>query len=298
MNFSQSQQGCSQRQQFQSQQAFTQSYTPPTVDRQHLMTLPPASRSAFFHNILVQTTAIYILPNGSFSKLQDWVASSIHLTHPNSQKDTFAFEAAQIFYSLNEFAISITTLPHFISWTINNVLKPSLLITRLAVLYGPPTNPGVGNEELSGILELPSLRNLRLIFQDYEFKGFGPSRWLRPDISVISSLSSLPNLSLKLQRANTSRGLDAVPDDIDVDRDELKDITVFLKEPTAEEERMVWEMYRVVSEYAGPRASFVGILTEMGWNDRVAEHVVEELSPRVGVKEWLAEERDVEMGDG
>jgi hypothetical protein len=262
------------------------------------MTLPPASRSAFFHNILVQTTAIYILPDGSFSKLQDWVASSIHLTYPNSQKDTFAFEAAQTFYSLNEFAISITTLPHFISWTIKNVLKPSLLITRLAVLYGPPTNPGVGNEALSGILELPSLRDLRLVFQDYEFKGFGPSRWLRPSISVISSLSSLPSLSLKLQRANTSRGLDAEPGDIDIDRDELKDVTVFLKEPTAEEERMVREMYRVVTEYAGPRASFVGILTEMGWNDRVAEHVVGELSPRVGVKGWLVEERDVEMGDG
>jgi hypothetical protein len=246
----------------------------------------------------VQTTAIYILPNGSFSKLQDWVASSIHLTNPNSQKDTFAFEAAQTFYSLNEFAIPITTLPHFISWTINNVLKPSLLITRLAVLYGPPTNPGVGNEAFSSILELPNLRDLRLVFQDYEFKGFGPSRWLRPSISVISSLSSLPNLSLKLQKANTSRGLDAEPDDIDVDRDELKDITVFLKEPTAEEERMVREMYRVVREYAGPRASFVGILTEMGWNDRVAEHVVGELSPRVGVKGWLAEERDVEMRDG
>jgi hypothetical protein len=160
MSFSQSQQGFSQRLQFQSQQAFTQqqtqSYTPPTVDRQHLITLPPASRSAFFHNILVQTTAICILPNGSFSKVQDWVASSIHLTPPNSQKDTSAFEAAQTFYPLNEFAIYITTLPHFISWTKNNVLKPSLLITRLAVLYGPPTNPGVGNEALSSILHRSS----------------------------------------------------------------------------------------------------------------------------------------------
>jgi hypothetical protein len=98
--------------------------------------------------------------------------------------------------------------------------------------------------------------------------------------------------------ANTSRGLDAESGDIDVDRDELKDVTVFLKEPTAEEESMVREMYRVVSEYAGLRASFVGILMEMGWNDRVVEHVVGELSPRVGVKGWLAEERDVEMGDG
>jgi hypothetical protein len=92
------------------------------------------------------------------------------------------------------------------------------------------------------MLELPNLRNLLLVFQGYEFKGFGPSCWLRPSISFISSLSSLPNLSLKLQRANASRRLDAEPNDIDVDRDELKDITVFVKEPTAEEERVVREI--------------------------------------------------------
>jgi hypothetical protein len=298
MSFSQSQQTFTQ----QSQQQL-QSSTPRTTDYQHLRTLPQNERVAFFQRALVQPTTIYILPNGSFSKLEAHVATSLHLTTPQSANATLAHEASFIFYTLNAFAISITLLPHLTTWTINNTFKPSLLITRLVVLYGPPTNPGGGNEELSCLLQLPNLRGLRLVFQDYEFKGLGPHYWLRPSLSVILPLASLPHLRLKLQRAVCSRGLDAQPEDIDTEDRNLVDVTDYLREPTKEEERVVKEMYRVVGEYKGPRASFEGILTEMGWSGEMAGLVVDQLSPRVAVKGWREEERrrglgEVEMSGG
>jgi hypothetical protein len=289
----------------QTQQAFTQQQIPPNtsgiIDRQHLTALQSASRTSILVNCLVQPTPIYILPNGSFSKLQG--PSAIHLTNPQSQNDAIAQEATQIFYSLNEFAVSITTLSSFLSWT-TNAIKPSTFITRLAVLYGPPTSPGGGNTELRGLIELPNLRSLRLIFQDYEFKGFGPYSWLRPNISTISSLAILPNLSLKLQLVICSRGPDSAPEDIDTDDERMKDVTSYLIVPTEQEERIVEESFRVCREYKGPRSSHEGILVEMGWSDRDAAWVVWELRARVEVKRWWEEEKrvagamDVEMSSG
>jgi hypothetical protein len=289
MSFSQSQQTFTQ----QSQQRLQSSISGTTDHR----TLPQNERTAFFQRALVQPTTIYILPNGTFSKLEAHVATSLHLTTPHSANDTLAHSAAFIFYTHNTFAISITLLHHFATWTINHTFKPSHFITRLVVLYGPPTNPGGGNEELSCLLQLSNLRNLRLIFQDYEFKGLGPHYWLRPSLSVISSLASLPYLNLEIQRAICSRGLEAQPEDIDAEDRNLVDVTDYLKEPTEEEERAVREMYRVVKEYHGPRADFQGILVEMGWSERMAALVVKRWSPRVAVKGWREEERRRGLGE-
>jgi hypothetical protein len=295
-----------------SQQAFTQQQQIPSsgpINGQHLTSLPPHERATIYQQYLVQQTPISILPNGSFSKLQSPLASSLHLTNPHSQNDTLALEASQTFYSLNTFAISITTLPSFLSWTLNTNppfplnFKPSSFITCLAILYGPPTSPGGGNEELRGLLQLPNLRNLRLIFQDYEFKGLGPQYWLRPSLSVIDSLASLPHLSLTLQLGICLHGLDGRPEDLDTEDVRLRDVTSYLRNPSEEEERVVREMYRVIEGYRGPRASFEGILCEMGWSESDARKVVGELSPRVAVNGWREEERrrglgEVEMSGG
>lgn len=288
----------------QSQQTFTQqsqqrlqSSIPGTTDYQTLRTLPQNERAGFFQRALVQPPTIYILPNGSFSKLEAHVATSLHLTNPHSANDTLAHEAAFIFYTHNSFAIPINLLHYFATWTINNTFKPSHFITRLVVLYGPPTNPGGGNEELRCLLQLSNLRNLRLIFQDYEFKGLGPHYWLRPSLSVISSLASLPYLNLELQCAICLHDLEAQPEDIDTEDTHLVDVTDYLKEPTEEEERVVKEMYRVVREYRGPRASFEGILMEMGWSEEIAGLVVNRWSPRVAVKGWREEERRRGLGE-
>ena len=147
------------------------------------------------------------------------------------------------------------------------------------------------------MLQLSNLRNLRLIFQDYEFKGLGPHYWLRPSLSVISSLASLPYLNLELQCAICLHDLEAQPEDIDTEDTHLVDVTDYLKEPTEEEERVVKEMYRVVREYRGPRASFEGILMEMGWSEEIAGLVVNRWSPRVAVKGWREEERRRGLGE-
>ena len=53
----------------------------------------------------------------------------------------------------------------------------------------------------------------------------------------------------------------------------------------------------MVQEYKGPRASFEGILTEMGWSEQMAKLVVSELSPRVAVKWWRDDERRKGLGE-
>ena len=288
MEFSQSRQAFNKGKQVQTQALGTS-------DRQQLV--------AHLQRSLVQNSTIYILPDGTFSKLQPTLLSSIHLTTSLDQDDILVLEAAQTFYSQNEFAMSISTIPDFVSWTTSNIFKPSDVITRLAILYGPPTNPGGGNTQLKPLLSLPSLRTLRLIFQDYPFKGLGPHLWLRPSIGAIVELQARPGLSLTLQLQRSSRGPDGKPEDIDADdHGALEDITLYLQPPTAEEERAVTESRMVIDRYRGPQSSHVNILVECGWSAEDSSRVVHELSPRVAVRYWMEKERlnslasqDVEM---
>lgn len=291
----------------QSQQAFgptkqVQSQPPATFSRQQLATLHPADRAALYQRCLVQRNTIYILPDGTFSKLQDPLINSIHLTTPLHPGDVLGLEAAQAFYSLNEFAIAISTIPNFVSWIVNNSFKPSDTITRLAILYGPPTNPGGGNTELRPLLSMPNICSLRLIFQDYQFKGLGPHCWLRPSIGVIIELRLRSGLDLTLQLQHSSRGPDGKPEDIDSNNPGLEDITKYLQPPTVEEERTVMESRRVIELYPGPQSSYVNILVECGWSMEDSNRVILDLSPRVVVRDWMEKERlnwlasqDVEM---
>ena len=289
MSFSQSQQAFGPQQQ--------QTRSPVTQDFQHLTAFSPPGSTPLYKNALVQPTTIYILPNGTFSYLQPPLVSSIHLTVPRSAADTTALRAAQTFYAQNSFAIAITTISFFTTWTINDIFKPSEFITRLAILYGPPTNPGGGNAELAAVLSMPNLRNLRLIFQDYEFKGLGPYRWLRPSISVIMSLKTNPNLNLKLQLQNSSLGPEGRPEDIDADDvAHLEDITNYLDPPTEEEERIYGESRRIIASYKGPFSSHVSILREYGWSGWDSLRVVREVAARLRVRDWVDEGRVESLG--
>jgi hypothetical protein len=104
---------------------------------------------------------------------------------PNDNQDTFALEAAQVFYSRNEFAIPIQEIPQFFAWDIG-IYKPNNLTTHLTILFGPPQDPGGGNEELLPLLSMPTLQSIRLIFQDYEIKDLGPGACLKPSFLPFS----------------------------------------------------------------------------------------------------------------
>ena len=87
------------------------------IVRQQLASLPPAQREALYEQMLVQSGAIHILSGGTFSKLESQPALMWRLTVPTHADDTLAAEAAQVFYSHNEFAVSVKTLSLFtVSW--------------------------------------------------------------------------------------------------------------------------------------------------------------------------------------
>jgi hypothetical protein len=78
------------------------------------------------------------------SKLEERVRASMQLAVPEVPGDTIGVEATSVFYAENEFAISIESVPSFVSCTVNSFFRPSDLVARVAVLYGPPTSPGGG----------------------------------------------------------------------------------------------------------------------------------------------------------
>src|SRR2546421_1655983 len=75
------------------------------IDWQQLATLPPAQRLAFYERTLLQHAPIHILPDGTFSNLESQVALTRQLTIPSHANDSLAAEAAEVFYSRNEFAV-------------------------------------------------------------------------------------------------------------------------------------------------------------------------------------------------
>lgn len=293
MDFRQSKQVFSQTQQ-------SQTSTADLLERQHLATLLPARRASLFQQFLVQQTPIHILADGSFCKLEEPLISSIQLISPLQEADSLAVEAAQTFYSYNEFAISVSTIPKFVAWSVGNAYLPSNIITRLVAFYGSPFDSKEGDNEIMLLLSMPALRNLRLVFQDYKFKGPEPN--IRPSLKTIMLLKAHPNLHLTLQVRKAGHGLfseEAYVQDIDM---ELEDITVYLQPPTIEEERAVMESRAIIANYKGGAAYHVTILMESGWSWEYSEKVVHELSWRVRVMEWLEQDRlemlasqDVEM---
>lgn len=306
MAFNQSQQFFSQSQQSYSQAQQVPWIPPQAPSRQQLATLSPADREAIYGNILLQSKAIHFLPNETLSNLHGYVVNSIPLIQPLHDGDTMAIEAARVFYSQNEFVISITTITNFINWTVGNTFKPSDMITRLAVRYGDPHSPGGGNSELKPLLSMPNLLSIRLIFQDYPRHSktpgpSGPYAYLRPSIGDIMLLKNRQRLNLQLQLKYGCK-LPGKPEDIDPDDVDLQDIMIFLQPPSTEEARIIAESHKIWRRYTGPASYCVSALVESGWSWEDGERVVLELWVREAVQDWIEQERlnalesqDIEM---
>lgn len=218
----------------------------------------------------------------------------LQLTVPTHEHDSIAAEAAQVFYSRNEFLISIGTVRDFVAWRVGNNVRPSDLVTRLAVLYGPPHDPGGGNGELVPLLSMPRLQSVRLVFQDHKWKGLGPYAYLRPSFGTLMELRSRTTLTLQLKVFvyETTIG------DEDGETEPLQDITVYLSPPTPAELRTVDAGRRALREYRGSSADVANSLVECGWTRTDSEDFIL-LSQRAMIADWTEKYRlasqDVEM---
>jgi hypothetical protein len=258
---------------------------------QQLAILPPAQRLALYEQNL-QHTPIHISSDGRFSNLEPHLALKWHLTIPMNPKDIFAAEAAEVFYSRNEFAVPIATIPHFVAWQMGNDFRPSDLVTRLAVLYGQPEGP-IGsrqsdNRELLPVLSMPRLRSVRLVYPTLDSKCHCLTDYLRPSAWAILELQRKTELRLQMERRNE---YDEVV--------QITDITSYLDPPTAVDEAAWLEAERIIAQYQGPLASYQGILDACGWKHGYSR---EELCVRLSVRQWAEKQRlemlasqDVEM---
>ena len=267
----------------------------PEVVRQQLAILPPAQRLALYERNL-QHTPIHISSDGRFSNLEPHLALTWQLTIPINLEDIFAAEAAEVFYSRNEFAVPIATIPSFAVWEVGNYFRPSDLVTRLAVLYGPQEGPLEGpfesrqssNSNLLPVLSMPRLRSVRLVFPEPISKGRGLLHYLYPSAWAILELQKKTELMLQTEYRDTYGALVG-----------LTNVTSYLDPPTAADEAAWLEGKRIIAQYKGYRASHQGTLDECGWKYSCS---MEELSGRVNMRLWAEKQRlemlasqDVEM---
>jgi len=292
-----------QQAQYGQQAKFPQGSAAGTLEQ--LAALSPPQRVAFYEQTLVQRKTIHILSDGTFSKLEDQLMSAWQLTVPTHESDTIAAEAAQIFYSRNEFAVAIGTVPNFVAWQIGSYFRPSDLVTRIAVLYGPPDEPGGGNAELLPLLSIPRLRSARLVFQDHTAKGKrGATAYLRPSACVIMELKEQRALTLTLQLKpckNWQLELNCNPPEDDEDTEPRRGITNYLSPLTAAEEQLVDSSRRIWGQYRGPCSFIASALMESGWSTE-ASYGILDLYERESIPRWVEEQRleilatqDVEM---
>ena len=267
-----------------------------TAQRQQLESLTGAQRAAFYEQTLVQRNPIFISPQGVLHKLEGQLSSMWQLTIPTHEHDGLAAEAAQVFYSRNEFMVSIGTVPGFVAWWVGNFFRPSDLVTRLAVLFGPPLDPGGGNGELLPLLSMPCLLNLRLIYEDYAVKGFGPYHYLRPSFGAVMELKNRAALALQLQLKN-SGPVTSINGEGMVN-EPLKDITGYLNPPTPADIQTVDAGNRALEGYRGHLADIANCLMDCGWTAVASQEFIV-LRWRVMIMEWVNEQRsvsqDVEM---
>jgi len=179
--FSETQQFYPQAQQLNS--------SPPLISQQQLVVLLPSQRLALYQCSLTQQAPIYISPDGSFSNLSLTVRDSLHLL---TTSNPISKGSAQFLHNSNEIFTSISTIPVIFKTQIRH-------LTRLAILFGPPENPGGGSAELFPLLSLPSLTHPRLISQDRPFKDIGPILWLRICIAFILKQQDEKQISLCVQ---------------------------------------------------------------------------------------------------
>lgn len=162
--------------------------------------------------------------------------------------------------------------------------RPSDLVTRLAVLYGPSRDPGGGNAELQPLLSMPRLSSVRLVFQDYSAKGLGVGSYLRPSAWMVIELKKRTSLKLQLKLGGYR------PLEEDVDTEPLQDITNYLDPLTVVEKSVVESSREVVKHYRGVSASIPNILRENGWSNETSCRILELYSREV-ILGWMEEQR-------
>ncbi|KAG4435328.1 hypothetical protein IFR05_009182 [Cadophora sp. M221] len=212
-----------------------------------------------------------------------------------------------LFFSQNAFATSITTLPslasHLRSGTHQTQQQPWNLVTKLIITLGAPDSPGGGNSELDCLLSMmPNLRDLALVFRDRQYKGRGPTGYLRPSLrSILTLKRSRPEINLRLKVLNYVWREPTGVESVDLSGEGIRDVSSYLEVMSEEEEREALWAEGLVAGYRGPAASWVGMLVDCGVEWGEAERVVE-LRVRKMVRGWIEEEgrsmdgEDVEMG--
>ncbi|KAI9774476.1 MAG: hypothetical protein M1839_001709 [Geoglossum umbratile] len=258
----------------------------------------PAQREPLYQQMLVQSRTIHVTSKGKLHNLEKLPALMWQLAVPTHAGSALAAEAAQVFYSRNEFAVSVKTLSAFMASSVGSYYRPSDLVTRLVVIYGPPNTPGGGNNELQYVLSMPRLRSVRLIFRDYPAKGPGPGGFLWPSAWAVMELQKRVALTLQLK---VSGHIESDEEDMVTLAGPLRDITSYLAPPTSTDEWAYESSKRIVAEYKGMSASVDNILKESGW-PFVYAGGISELYARVLVRGWAEEQRlamlelrDVEM---
>ncbi|KAI9766151.1 MAG: hypothetical protein M1840_006718 [Geoglossum simile] len=275
------------RQPLTQMQSQTQSSSPAVeLVRKQLANLPLAQREAFYEQTLVQSGAIHIMSDGTFSKLEREPALTWRLTIPTHAGDTLAAEAAQVFYSRNEFAVSVKSLYRFTASWVGSYYRPSDLVTRLAVIYGP--SPGGGNRELLYVLAMPGLYSVRLIFRDRPGKSQGASVFLRPSAWAVIELQQRVALTLQLRKSGSLS--EHEEEDKETLAGPLEDITGFIIPPTATDAWAYECSQSIVTQYKGPMASVDNILEEGGW-PFVYTHGIGELYARLSVRRWAGDQQ-------
>lgn len=273
-----------------------------------LVWVEPEERAAVLKLLLVQEKPIQLLPR-ALGNLDQNVRDGLPLTDGLRpwEEDTnldvrVGNDARCVFWGTNEFLIPVEEVGFFVAsglgqlregWS--SVGDVRGMIRRLGVLFGGPLEPGGGNGELGVLKEMRGLKELRLVFCDYRWKGFGPNGLKNCLGDLLSVKLSNPSLTIRLQLRYIDRYIPepgSPPFDVfDFKEEELKDITSWLIEPTEHEAALVEKSRRVVDVYKGPSPNHITILNESGWDPRLSSWVVEELMWRCAVKRWIEEER-------
>jgi hypothetical protein len=264
---------------------------PLVTSLQQVSSLSQNDRVSIFAATLIQSKSIVIHDNGHFGELIPQVARHTHLIIPtNPLEKQIAIEAAQIFYSRNSFQIHIRIVKDLVSWIVHDVYQPSHYITNLIIIYGSSIEPG-GNEELFPTLTMPSLQNVCLVFQDFEVKGLGPSRWLRPSAYVVLRLQQRLGDGLKVLLLSGSRQIESLNERKDEALDMetlsgLKDVKEYLKPATENEKWELSQIQEINRSYTGSSPMVSSILHQAGWQ---GTYDIERLSAKVNIEQWVKE---------
>ena len=174
-------------------------------------------------------------------------AASQQQAKPSRTADT------SLFFSENEFVLSVDSTPGLVAWEeeLDNAgsrLRPSEWVAKLAVEFQRPwaslNAQRSYTEELLLLLSLPRLRHVRLLLPSPR-KGYTVGTFVQENAWAILQLQA----AFDLQLVEGGR----------------QDRTRYLKPPTQADETARVEADRLWREYKGPCSWIESALDEMGW---------------------------------